>query len=381
MDQLGNPSSIHSFGRTIRHTIEQARASILQDIGLPDYRLVFTSGATEALATVLTPSTTGPRPDRKTTRLFVASNDHVASLQGHGFSADATTLIDVDANGLVTLHQLRTELESIPEDERALVCVHAANNETGVLQPIDAISTLCDVHGALFVCDMVQLAGRGALGSALPAIVIVSGHKVGGPAGIGALLYDPQRAQISHPLIRGGGQERGVRAGTENHLGIVGFAAALNEAKGAMLDEQARLVELRDRFEESLLTQVPEARIFGADVDRLANTSCFALPGHAASLALMQLDLAGFAVSSGSACSSGKVKQSHVLKAMGIDPDLAECALRVSFGFGSTNDDAEGLLAALIKGFRAASPSTDLPPVENSKKSATFVNSPIGNFA
>lgn len=381
MGMMGNPSSIHSFGRAVRHSIEQARASIVGDLGLHGYRLVFTSGATEALATALAPATQGPKPDRTTTRLFIATSEHVAALQGHGFAAQAVTTLDVDADGLVQLDALKAHLEAMPDSERALVCVHAANNETGVLQPIEAISTLCDVYGALFVCDMVQLAGRMPLGDAQPAIAIVSGHKVGGPAGIGALIYDTQRAQISHPLIRGGGQERGVRAGTENHTGIVGFAAALHEATVSMEAEQTRLAQLRNALEAQLITQVPDAKIFGHNAQRLAGTSCFALPGYSASLALMQLDLAGVAISSGSACSSGKVKQSHVLAAMGVEPDMAECALRVSLGFANTEDDCDNLLGALMQGYSNIASQTHAQPVQNSKKNATFVHSTIGDFA
>lgn len=381
MDGTGNPSSIHSFGRSARHAIEQARASIVRDLGLDGYRLVFTSGATEALATALAPATQGPKPDRTTTRLFIAKSEHVAALQGHGFAAPAVTKLDVDSDGLVQLDALKAQLDAMPENERALVCVHAANNETGVLQPIEAISVLCDTYGALFVCDMVQLAGRLPLGSALPAIAIVSGHKVGGPAGIGALIYDPQRAQIGHPLIRGGGQERGVRAGTENHIGIVGFAAAVQEATASMEEEQARLARLRDALEVQLLEAVPDAQIFGHDAPRLANTSCFALPGHTASLALMQLDLAGVALSSGSACSSGKVKQSHVLAAMNVEPQIAECALRVSLGFGSTADDVERILAALHQGLASARCQANPSNGQSSEKNATFVKSAIGKFA
>lgn len=381
MDMVGNPSSIHSFGRSVRHGVEQARVSVVRDLGLHGYRLVFTSGATEALATVLAPSTQGLKADCITTRLFIATSEHVAALQGHGFASQAVTTLDVDGDGLVHLDALKAHLEAMPDNERALVCVHAANNETGVLQPIEAISALCDTFGALFVCDMVQLAGRLPLGSALPAIAIVSGHKVGGPAGLGALIYDPQRVLISQPLIRGGGQERGVRAGTENHIGIAGFAAAIHEATQGMQEEQAGLAQLRDGLEAQLLAQVPDTRIFSHDAPRLANTSCFALPGYPASLALMQLDLAGVAISSGSACSSGKVKQSHVLVAMGIKPQIADCALRVSLGFASTADDVERLLTVLKQGSLVSTPQANPSHVQSSKKNATITKSTIGDFA
>lgn len=381
MDSVGNPSSIHGSGRKVRHAIEQARASLVRDLGLEGYRPVFTSGASEALVMALTPATQGPKPDRTTTRLFIAANEHLAALQGHGFGAQSVITLDVDGNGHVQLETLKAHLEAMPDDERALVCVHAANNETGVLQPVEAISLLCDTYGALFVCDMVQWAGRLPVGEARPAIIILSGHKVGGPAGVGALIYDPQRAQFARPLIRGGGQERGVRAGTENDLGIVGFAAALHEATSTMAEEQAEVGRLRDDLEKGLRALTPEVTVFGQGVARLANTSCFALPGYTASLALMQLDLDGIAISSGSACSSGKVKQSHVLAAMNIEFDLAECVLRVSLGFASTQDDIERLLAALAKGWTAVQAQANPSHGQNSKKDATFARSAIGNSA
>lgn len=381
MDKVGNPSSIHGFGRAVRHAVEQARASIVRDLGLDSYRAIFTSGATEALATALTPSTQGPKPDHTTTRLFIAATEHIAALQGHGFAAQAVTMVDVDGDGLLRIEALKSHLQAMPDHERAVVCVHAANNETGVLQPIEAISVLCETYGALFVCDMVQLAGRLPLGEAMPAIVILSGHKVGGPSGIGALIYDPQRAQITTPLIRGGGQERGVRAGTENHIGIVGFAAALREATANRVNEQARVGRLRDDVEASLLAHVPELKIFGQDAPRLSNTSCFALPGYTASLALMQLDLTGIAISSGSACSSGKVKHSHVLAAMNIQPETAECALRLSFGFASTHDDVARLLESLTKGWTASQEQANPSHGKISEKNATFTQSAVGNSA
>ena len=182
----------------------------------------------------------------------------------------------------------------------------------------------------------------------LPAdIVIVSAHKIGGPSGVGALIYDPARVHFPRPLVRGGGQERGVRAGTENLVGAVGFAAALDDAAAHLASQTERLAALRDGFETGLKSLTPEAVIFAQKAPRLPNTSSFAIPGREAALALMQLDLQGVAISSGSACSSGKVTQSHVLAAMGVEPAMARCALRVSFGFSSTDRDVARLLAAL----------------------------------
>ncbi len=373
MDDIGNPSSIHSFGRQARKKIEDARAGILADLGLPEYRLAFTSGASEALAMVLTPHTQNVQAKRTTTHLLIAESDHVASLHGHGFADNAVIKLTVDASGVLDIATLKTALESLPEGTQAVVAVHAANNETGVLQPIEAISTLCDLHQALFVCDLVQWAGRLPLNDARPAAIIVSAHKLGGPAGVGALIYDPMRLHITRPMIRGGGQERGARAGTENAIGITGFASALHEAVGDMEAEQRRISELRDVFETGLRELHPDASVFGQDVPRLASTSCFALPGQEAALALMQLDLDGIAVSSGSACSSGKVKASHVLAAMNIGPELAACALRVSFGFASKPADVERLLASISRWSSASK--------KNSGKNANLRRSAIGKSA
>jgi len=377
MEETGNPSSIHGFGRNARKRIEAARASILKDLGLPDYRLAFTSGASEGLATVLTPATQSLSTKRLATHLFIAPTEHVAALQGHGFGEAATTVLSVDTHGRVDVQALTSVLSSLPDDAQALVCVHGANNETGVLQPIEEIATLCDVHQALFVCDLVQWAGRLPLGNLRPAAIMVSAHKLGGPAGVGAIIYDPMRLHITKPLVRGGGQERGVRAGTENAIGIAGFAAAMHAAATTMDAEQQRLAELRNGFESRLLVLRPDAVVFGKDAPRLAGTSCFALPGAQAALALMQFDLDGIALSSGSACSSGKVKASHVLKAMDVAPDLADGALRLSLGFNSTSGDIDRVLASIE---RWSTPESE-PPDKISEKNANLTQSAIGESA
>lgn len=375
MDATGNPSSVHSYGRGIRKQIEGARASIMADLGVPNYRLVFTSGASEALATVLTPGTRALATKRNATHLFIAPTEHVAALQGHGF--DAAHCLPVSSDGLVDCKALTQALQALPDTAQAMVCVHGANNETGVLQPIEEIAMLCDVHQALFVCDLVQWAGRLPLGDARPAAFVVSAHKLGGPSGVGALVYDQMRVHMTHALIRGGGQERGVRAGTENAIGIAGFAAALHEAVSNQSAEHDRLTMLRDHFEAELMSAYPHAHVFGQNAPRLANTSCFAIPRHEAALALMQLDLDGVAISSGSACSSGKVKASHVLEAMDIEPEIATCALRLSLGFGSTKGDVERVLASIR---RWAKPSAGTA-LKNSDKNANLAQSAVGDCA
>lgn len=381
MGEIGNPSSIHGFGRAARKRVEAARASILCDLGLPDYRLAFTSGASEALATVLTPATQSLATKRQANHLLIAPTEHVAALQGHGFDEAATTYLSVNQDGVIDAQALATKLSALPDDAQAIVCVHGANNETGVRQPIEEIAALCDVHQALFVCDLVQWAGRLPLGDARPAAIIVSAHKLGGPAGIGAIIYDPLRLHMTNPLIRGGGQERGVRAGTENAIGIAGFAAAVTAARTSMESEQQRLSDLRDRFEQELLATHPDVLIFGRGTARLANTSCFAIPGREAALALMQLDLDGIALSSGSACSSGKVKASHVLAAMNVPPSLAACALRLSLGFATTSADIDRLLASIA---RWSTPDRGLESTGSDKirrKNANLTQSAIGESA
>ncbi|MBO6674476.1 MAG: cysteine desulfurase [Rhizobiales bacterium] len=381
MGEIGNPSSIHGFGRAARKRIETARASILNDLGLPDYRLAFTSGASEALATVLTPATQSLATKQRATHLLIAPTDHVAALQGHGFDKAATTYLSVGRDGAIDTQALKKALSALPEDAQTIVSVHGANNETGVLQPIDEIAALCDVHQALFVCDLVQWVGRLPVGDARPAAIIVSAHKLGGPAGIGAIVYDPMRLHLITPLIRGGGQERGLRAGTENAIGIAGFAAALKTACDTMAGEQQRLADLRDRFEHELLATHPDAVIFGRGAARLANTSCFAIPGREAALALMQLDLDGIALSSGSACSSGKVKASHVLAAMDVPPSLAACALRLSLGFATTSADIDQLLTSVA---RWSTPDRGLESPGSdkiSRKNANLTQSAIGESA
>ena len=347
LDHVGNASSIHSFGRAARQRLEKARQDCLEALGLPNHRLVFTSGATEALATCLRPGVENLAAGTTVSGLLIASTEHVAALDGHGFAAERARQMPVDGDGRLASGALAASLDADASPSETLVCVQGANNETGVLQPVDDIARLCRDHGALFACDLVQWAGRLPAPNLPADIVIVSAHKIGGPSGVGTLIYDPARVHFPRPLVRGGGQERGVRGGTENLVGAVGFAAALDDAAAHLASQAERLAALRDGFEAGLKSLTPEAIIFAQKAPRLPNTSSFAIPGREAALALMQLDLQGVAISSGSACSSGKVTQSHVLAAMGVEPAMARCALRVSFGFSSTDYDVARLLSAL----------------------------------
>lgn len=343
----GNASSVHTEGRAARQTIEQARAQVAALVGAEAKAVTFTSGATEANMLALTPAleTVGGKAPRD--RLFVSGIEHPSVRGGGRFPADQVDVLAVDGNGIVDLAALKSALAKA---ERPLVSVMLANNETGVIQPIAAIAEIVHAANGLLHVDAVQGAGRidcdmTALGADLLSL---SSHKIGGPQGAGALVRR-DGIHIAEPLIRGGGQERNLRAGTENVAAIAGFGAAADAAKHARQADAARMAALRDRFEAALKAQTPAAVIFAADVMRLPNTSLFAVPGLKAETAIISFDLNGIAVSSGAACSSGKVQVSSVLTAMGVAPDLAHGAVRVSLGRDTTEADIDLLLTAWMR--------------------------------
>ena len=320
-----NPSSVHAEGRRAHAILEQARASVAALVGASPTGVVFTSGATEAAHLALSPDLAADGI-AGFTRLLVSATDHVAVLRGHRFPAGAATVLPVHGDGTLDLSALEDRLA---EGARAVVAVQAANNETGVIQPIAEIATLVRAHGGVLVCDAVQAAGRidcRALGA---DILLLSGHKLGGPAGAGAMVLTSDRVAPGVPVLQGGGQERGRRSGTENVAAIAGFGAA---ARAGLVPG---LAALRDGFEAALLEMAPDTVIFGRDAERLPNTSAFAVPGVTAERLLMALDLDGIAVSSGSACASGKVGRSHVLEAMKVKTDFTSGAIRVSIGWDS----------------------------------------------
>lgn len=331
MQLFGNPSSVHGYGRAARAVIEAARRDVAALVGARPQDVVFTSGATEANLLALTGS--GRR------RVLVSAIEHVSVLD----AAPDAERIPVRPDGIVDLDALSRMLAA--DDTPALVSVMLANNETGVIQPIAAVAALAAAAGALLHCDAVQGPGRipvdiAALGA---DFLTLSAHKFGGPKGVGALvLRDGVRLSA---LIRGGGQERGLRGGTENVPGIAGFGAAARHA-AALLARAGAIARLRDRLEAKVRALAPEVVIFGADAPRLPNTSCIALPGVRAETQVMALDLAGFAVSAGAACSSGKVQPSHVLRAMGADAMLAACAIRVSLGPDTTAAEVDAFVEA-----------------------------------
>lgn len=339
LDECGNASSIHAAGRRVRAMVENAREKVAALVGANPRAVIFTSGGTEANAAVLKGAT-------GISRILISAIEHDSVRANARAIVESMPCIElqeipVTADGVVDVTALRTLLE---EDKgRVLICVMAANNETGVMQPIEAIAKLAKEHGALLHVDAVPAAGRVALGFDADYLTL-SAHKLGGPQGAGALIVK-DNAPFA-PLIAGGGQELNRRAGTENVAAIAGFGAA-TEAAIDLAAENARLAALRDGLEKKLKSLASNAVIFGANAPRLVNTSNFAIPGLTAETAIIALDLDGVAVSSGAACSSGKVSRSHVLAAMGIPDELSRCGLRVSFGWTSTEQDADAAIASL----------------------------------
>lgn len=326
----GNASSVHASGRAARHRIESARASVAALVGRDDGDVIFTSGGTEADA--LAVRGLGRR------RLLVSAIEHDAILA----AAPDAPRVPVTSAGVVDLGALEAALDP---DEPGLLCVQWANNETGVVQPVAEAAALAHAAGWLLHVDAVQGAGRldpAALAGA--DSIALSAHKLGGPPGVGALVV--RDGLTVTPLFAGGGQERGRRSGTENDVGIAGFAVAARIAADDREAEAHRLRGLRDRIEAGLRARAPEIRIMGADADRLSNTLSVALPGVAAETQVMALDLAGVAVSAGSACSSGKVRRSHVLDAMAPGDPVAGEAIRISLGWATGEGDVDRLLRA-----------------------------------
>jgi cysteine desulfurase len=323
MDHAGNPSSVHAEGRAARQILERGRAAVARLFQARAQDVVFTSGATEANALALRTLSPGRR-------VLAGATEHPAVLQ----AVPAIELLPVQPDGPFDPAALEAALRNGPP---ALVCLMAANNETGVLHPLSQAAEICRRHGALLHVDAVQVPGRAVLDWAAiaPDSIAVSAHKLGGPKGVGALVV---RAGLDVvPLWRGGGQERGRRGGTEALPAIAGFAAAIEELRPAGTE---RLQGLREAIERGAGTPVA-----GASAPRLPNTSCLILPGLPAETQVIALDLAGIAVSAGAACSSGKVAASTTLRAMGLG-EHAGCAIRVSLPWNAPDDAPERFLSA-----------------------------------
>jgi cysteine desulfurase len=351
----GNPSSVHAHGRAARAVVERARDQVARLVRAKPDRVIFTSGATEANALALWGAVEGAIDRSETeksariTRLFVSAIEHSSVLKTAQAVAERVAgvrleILPVTASGVLDLETLRVALRE--GKGRALVAVMAANNETGVVQPILEVSRLCREAGALLLVDAVTAAGKIDLDAGLCDYMTLSAHKLGGPQGAGALVVSDE-APLA-PQITGGGQQKGLRAGTENLSGIAGFGAAV-EAVLADAGERARTASVRGHFEHALRATLADAVIFGEDAPRLENTSNVALLGLQSQNIVIALDLDGVMVSSGSSCSSGKIAPSHVLSAMGVADDLASASIRISFGWNSTDKDADAVVASLVK--------------------------------
>lgn len=331
LSATGNPSSVHGPGRAARAVMEDAREAVAALVGATPAQVVFTSGGTEAANQVFHAVPAGPR--------LVSAVEHSCVLA----PAPDAEKIPVTGDGVIDLDWLERRLAQTPRP--AVVAVMLANNETGVIQPVAEAARLARAAGVFSFCDAVQGVGKVAveLGALGVDALSLSAHKFGGPQGVGALVV--RDAAQMRPLLVGGGQERGKRGGTQNLPGIAGLGAAARAVRDAGA-EQERIAALRNRLEAGIRAAAPQAVIWGTAVARLPNTTCVALPGVDQQRQLMALDLAGVAVSAGSACSSGKVTASHVLSAMGAAPDLAGATVRISLGWPSTEADVDRFLDA-----------------------------------
>jgi cysteine desulfurase len=344
----GNASSVHAEGRAARRLVEQAREQVAALVGALPHNVFFTSGGTEANMLALTPATEGAGERRPRDRLLMSVIEHASVRTGGRFPREMVGDVPVAADGRVNLVTLA---EEIGKTARPLVSLMLANNETGVVQPVAEAAAIVHAAGGLLHVDAVQGPGRIAcdIGSLGADLVTLSAHKIGGPKGVGAIVRRDEHIHFPDPLIRGGGQERGIRAGTENVAGIAGFGAAAAAAREQFAAEATHMKRLRDGLESGLKAITQSAVIFGETAERLPNTTLFAVEGMKAETAVIAFDLEGVAVSSGAACSSGKVQPSHVLAAMGVPQGLLRGAVRVSLGWSTTKVDVEGFLAAWRK--------------------------------
>ena len=334
-----NPSSVHGHGRGARKLIEEAREGVAALVNAKPDEVIFTGSGSEADNLAIMGS------GRK--RVMIAETEHSAVLKTALLRTGHSFLLPVDDQGVINLEALADRLA---EDEvPALVCVMAANNETGVLQPVREVVDIAHSHGALVLCDAVQAASKIEVDFSGWGVdyMALSAHKIGGPQGIGVLVRREGAPLCS--LLTGGGQERGLRAGTENVAGIVGFGVAARIARDTWQEMATRVAVYRDELERRVLEFSPGSEIFSAKAPRLPNTSNFSLPGVRSDTQVMNLDLDGVAVSAGSACSAGKVQRSHVLDAMKIDSEVAITALRVSFGWNSKLEDVDAFIDAWRK--------------------------------
>jgi len=343
METTGNPSSVHAEGRAARRIVEDARSEVARLAGVSARCVTFVSGGTEAANAALNPQFGGGPNAPPLERLIVSAGEHACVLSGHRFpTAEAAPLLP---DGRIDLDWLEAACR---RPGRALVALQGANNETGAIQPVAEAAALVHAADGFLFCDAVQLAGRmscevAALGA---DALMLSAHKMGSLKGAGALITARAGVSLGAPLMRGGGQERGGRAGTESVATIAASGAAARACVAELDREPARLIGLRDRLTAAVRSVAADTVVFAETAPRLPNTVCFAVPGVEAATLMIALDLAGVAVSSGSACSSGKVAPSHVLAAMGAPADLARGAIRLSLGWASTGADVERFATA-----------------------------------
>jgi cysteine desulfurase len=339
--ETGNASSVHREGRSARAKVDHAREQIAKLVGADAAAVIFTSGATEAIALALSPEIELSGRSLCCDLLLISGVEHPAVRAGGRFPADKIEIIPVDRAGVVDSSALEAMLARHRNAERrVLVSVMAANNETGVIQPLYEIAAKVHAFGGIFHVDAVQIAGRYPFDIATSGadLISISSHKLGGPQGAGALVTRDTKTRMP-PLLRGGGQERGARAGTENVAAIVGFGAAAEDAALKVYEEVDRLSDLRDNLETGIRSTAPNATILSSAALRVPNTTCFAVPGINAETAVIAFDLEGIAVSAGAACSSGKVGPSQTLAAMRIEPEISHAAVRISLGWNSTVND------------------------------------------
>lgn len=344
LDLPSNASSVHAEGRSARMAVEKARRNVAALVGAQPSQIVFTSGATEAANMVLTPHYRMGRAPLVASRLYVSAIEHPAVRQGGRFPSEAVQEVPVTTGGVVDIAALDGMLAR--HDRKSglpLVAVMLVNNETGIIQPVAEAAAVVHRHGGLLVVDAVQGAGRMPVDiNSLDAdFLLISAHKIGGPQGAGALVCRGE-VLMPEPLLRGGGQEKGHRGGTENLAAITGFGAAASWASDGLEERNAIIQRLRDRLESGMRAAAPDVVIHGEAGQRVGNTCYFTLQGLKAETGQIAFDLEGVAMSAGAACSSGKVGQSHVLTAMGLDAGTG--GLRISLGFATSETDIDRAL-------------------------------------
>lgn len=348
MARIGNPSSVHGEGRAARSIVEHARRQVAQLVGADADDIVFTSGATEANQMVLAGGWD---------RVMLAGIEHESVWAAAAGCGAHVIELATDPAGRIVVEALEEAMARQGRAPgRALLTVQAANNETGVVQALAPVFALARAHGVAAHCDAVQIPGRLPLGIASMGadFVSLSAHKMGGPTGVGALVCRPE-ADL-RPLIRGGGQQRGRRAGTENVSGVAGFGAAAEMLCARGEERRLYMLRLRERLESRLLEITPDAIVVAHKAERLPNTTCIARPGRSAETLVIEFDLKGIAISAGSACSSGKVAASRILSAIGLPPELVRSAVRFSLGPTTTEADIDAacdVWAELGRGGRA----------------------------